>query len=89
MPVYEVGRVAVKILGREAGRRCVVVDIIDKNYVLVDGVKVRRRRVNVGHLASTKDMVKLEKGASTEDVKKAIDKAKLTEKFTQVEKVNL
>ncbi len=42
MAVFEVGRVAVKTLGREAGRYCVVVDIIDKNFVLIDGIKVRR-----------------------------------------------
>ncbi|MHA1242872.1 MAG: KOW motif-containing protein, partial [Promethearchaeota archaeon] len=33
MSVYDIGRVCVKTTGREAGRYCVVVDIIDKNYV--------------------------------------------------------
>ncbi len=89
MPVFEVGRIVVKTLGREAGRYCVIVDVIDKNFVLVDGVKVRRRRSNVAHLAPTAEKVEIKKGASTEDVKKAVDKAKLTEKFSQKMKLDL
>jgi large subunit ribosomal protein L14e len=81
MAVFEVGRVAVKTLGHEAGRYCVVVEVIDKNFVLVDGLFVHRRRSNVAHLAPTKEKVELKKGASTEEVKKAVDKAKFTEKF--------
>ena len=82
MAVFEVGRVAVKTLGREAGRYCVVVDIIDKNFVLIDGIKVRRRRSNVTHLAPTNDKIEIKKGASTDDVKKAIKSADLTDKFS-------
>ena len=63
MSVYEVGRVAVKTQGREAGLYCVVVDIVDRSYVLVDGVKVRRRRWNVKHLVPTPDKIELKKGA--------------------------
>lgn len=48
MPAIEVGRICVKLFGREAGRKCVVVDIIDKNFVLITGPKkltgIKRRR---------------------------------------------
>jgi len=81
MAVFEVGRVAVKTLGHEAGRYCVVVEVIDKNFVLVDGLYVHRRRSNVAHLAPTKDKVEIKKGASTEEIKKAVDKAKMSDKF--------
>ncbi len=37
MPTIEVGRVCVKLNGREAGRKCVIVDVIDKNFVLITG----------------------------------------------------
>ena len=53
MSVYDIGRVCVKTMGREAGYFCVVVDIIDKNYLLVDGLKVKRiqnlRRINAAY----------------------------------------
>ncbi|RLG55185.1 MAG: 50S ribosomal protein L14e, partial [Candidatus Hydrothermarchaeota archaeon] len=53
MPAIEIGRVCVKTAGREAGKRCVIVDIIDKNFVLVDGPEVQRRRCNIKHLEPT------------------------------------
>jgi large subunit ribosomal protein L14e len=68
----------VKILGRDAGNRCVIVDIIDKNFVLVTGPKsltgVRRRRVNMNHLKPLEDMVNIERGASDEQVLEALKK---------------
>ncbi len=39
MVAIEVGRICVKTAGREIGKRCVIVDVIDKNYVLVTGPK--------------------------------------------------
>lgn len=83
MGVYDIGTVCVKLLGREAGYRCVVVEVIDKNFALIDGLKVRRRRCNFNHLAPTKDKIDIKTGASTKNVKKAIDKAKLTDKFEE------
>lgn len=89
MPVFDIGRIAVKTLGREAGEHCVVVDIIDKNFVLIDGVNVRRRRSNVNHLVPTKDKLDIKKGISKEDLKKAIDKAKMTDKLKSKVKIDL
>jgi large subunit ribosomal protein L14e len=78
----EVGRVCVKLSGRETGKKCVVVDVVDKNFVLVTGPKsvtgVRRRRTNVDHLEPTPELVELKKGAPDEDVEKAITKGKKT-----------
>jgi len=78
----EVGRICVKLNGREAGRKCVIVDIIDKNFVLVTGpiklTGVKRRRTNVKHLESTAETVEIKKGAADEDVTKVVEKAKKT-----------
>ena len=35
MTTLDIGRVCVKLTGREAGKRCIIVDRIDKNFVLV------------------------------------------------------
>lgn len=87
MPAIEVGRICVKIRGREAGRRCVVLDIIDRNYALITGPKnitgVRRRRVNINHLKPTEDLIKIRRGAADEEVYKAIVEAGLLEKYIQ------
>ena len=76
MPAIEVGRICVKTRGREAGKLCVIVDVIDKNFVLVTGPKeitgVRRRRANINHLKPTEKKVKIRRGASDEEVIKAL-----------------
>ena len=82
MPTIEVGRVCVKLNGREAGRKCVIVDVIDKNFVLITGPKkvngVRRRRTNVKHVEPTSEIIEIKKGATDEDVVKVADKSKKT-----------
>jgi len=82
MAGIEVGRICVKLLGREAGKKCVIVDVIDKNFALVTGPKtvtgVRRRRTNLDHLKSTQEIVELKKGATDDEVERALTKAKKT-----------
>ncbi len=82
MVSIEVGRVCVKLTGRETGKKCVVVDVIDKNFALVTGPKsvtgVRRRRTNVDHLEPTPELVELKKGATDDEVEKVLTKMKKT-----------
>jgi large subunit ribosomal protein L14e len=89
MSVYDIGRVCIKTMGREAGNYCVIVDIIDKNYLLIDGLKVKRRRVNYNHIEPTTDMIELKKGAKKKEVEEAIKKAKLEKKFKETIKIPL
>ncbi len=76
MPAIDVGRICVKLRGREAGRKCVIVDIVDENYVLITGPKsltgVRRRRANINHIEPLDKKLSLSKGASDEEVMEAI-----------------
>lgn len=76
MPAIEVGRVCVKVAGREAGRKCVIVDVMDKSFVVVTGPKkvtgVKRRRVNINHVAPTEDVIPIKRGASDEEVAQMI-----------------
>ena len=70
--MIEIGRIVVKIAGREALRKAVVVDIIDKNYVLITGPPslngIKRRRVNIGHLEPTKKKLEILRKATDADV---------------------
>ncbi len=84
MSVYDIGRLCVKTMGREAGFHCVIVDIIDKNYLLIDGLKVRRRRVNYRHIEPITETIEIKKGASHEHVETAIKKSKLEKKMNEV-----
>jgi len=93
LPAVEIGRICVKTYGREAGRKCVIVDIIDENFVVVTGPKkltgVRRRRVNVGHIEPVDAKVNIEKGASDEEVEKAIESSGLTSFMREKVKIKL
>jgi large subunit ribosomal protein L14e len=92
LPAVEIGRICVKTYGREAGRKCVIVDIIDENFVVVTGPKkltgIRRRRVNVGHIEPVDAKVNIEKGASDEEVEKAIESSGLTSFMREKVKIN-
>jgi len=76
MSAMEVGRICIKLKGRESGKRCVIVEIIDRNYVLVTGPEditgIRRRRVNMDHLKPLDEKVDLRRNASDEEVKEAL-----------------
>jgi large subunit ribosomal protein L14e len=78
VPAFEVGRVCVKTSGRDAGKRCVIVDLMDKNFALVTGPKtvsgVRRRRVNVNHLKPLEEKITIEKGATDEQIAQLVKK---------------
>lgn len=63
----EIGRLCVKLAGRDAGKECLIVDVIDKNFVLVDG-NTRRKKVNVDHLEILPRKADIKKGASHEEV---------------------
>ncbi len=93
MPVIEVGRICVKTKGREVGSKCVIVDIIDDNFVLVTGPKdisgVKRRRVNIMHLEPTDKKIDIQKGASDEEVKRKLQEAGLLEYMKEKIKVKI
>ncbi|MGB8781155.1 MAG: 50S ribosomal protein L14e [Candidatus Bathyarchaeia archaeon] len=76
MPAIEVGRICVKVSGREAGRKCVIVDVVDKSFVLITGPKkvtgIRRRRANVNHVEPLQDRVEIKRGASDEEISEAL-----------------
>ena len=78
MPALEVGRICVKTFGREVGKRCVIVDVIDKSFVLITGPQaltgVKRRRANVKHLEITEQTVEIPRRATDDQVTKALSK---------------
>ena len=69
-----IGKVCVKLTGREAGKSCVIIDNLDDNFVLIDG-NVKRRKCNIDHLEFTDKILPIKKDASTTDVLDAMNKA--------------
>lgn len=79
MPAIEVGKICVKVVGREAGKKCVIVDVVDKNFALITGPKevtgIKRRRANVEHLQPTTDCVEIKRGATDDEITAALKTA--------------
>lgn len=71
MGIFDVGRVCVKIAGRDARKKCVVVEVIDNNFVLIDG-ETRRRKCNVSHLEPLNLVVEIKSGADNAGVVEAL-----------------
>lgn len=93
MPAIEVGRICVKLTGREAGRKCIIVDIMDKNFVLVTGPKnvtgVKRRRVNANHIEPLQDKIEIKRGSSDKEVMEALKASSKLEEMKQIIKPTL
>ena len=72
LSAMDVGRICVKLKGRESGSRCVIVDVVDRNYVIVTGppevTGVRRRRVNMSHLQPLDEVIEIGRNASDEEI---------------------
>jgi len=71
-----------KTHGRESGKECVIIDIIDRSFVLITGPisasGVKRRRANVSHLKPTETVLDIRRGATDEEVEKALSEIKKT-----------
>ncbi len=96
--VFEIGRLCVKLAGRDSNSKCVVVEKVDDNFVIVDG-STRRRKCNVKHLMPLDQVLDIKEKATHEEVAKAFEALELkiwnkkskakTERPRKVKKVKL
>lgn len=90
LPAIEIGRICVKLAGREAGRKCVIVELTDKSFALVTGPKsvtgVKRRRVNINHVEPLQDKIEVKRGASDEEVAEVLKASGKLEEMAQIVK---
>lgn len=74
--MIELGRLCMKIAGRDAGKKCIIIDILDNNFVLIDG-ETRRRKCNIKHLEPLDKVIKIKKKISHEEIKAEFKKIKI------------
>jgi large subunit ribosomal protein L14e len=76
--------------GRENGRKCVIIDVMDKSFVLITGPKkvtgVKRRRVNINHVEPLQDRIEIARGASDEEVTSFLESSGKLEEMAQTSK---
>jgi large subunit ribosomal protein L14e len=88
--MFNVGRLCVKIAGRDANKKCIIIEDLDNGFVTIDG-ETRRRKCNTKHLYPTKVVYDIKKGASHTDISKLFSKElgvelKETKKKTETKK---
>ncbi len=70
--MIDVGRICMKTAGRETGKFCVVLDVLEDGFVLVTGPKaattVKRRKCSIHHVEPTPEVVKIKKNATDDEV---------------------
>ena len=71
--MFDIGRLCLKIAGRDAGKKCIIIDKINERLVLIDG-QTRRRKCNIFHLEPLSETVEIQKNASHEDVVSTLNK---------------
>ena len=85
MPVMELGRCVVKSQGREAGQKAVIVDILDRNFVLITGPQnvsgIKRKRANIKHLEPLEQKIEIARGAADDEVETVLQQEGLLEDF--------
>lgn len=90
MSSIEIGSLYIKTTGKDKGKRCIIVDLVDKNFVLVTGppqiTGVKRRRVNLKHLSPTEEKIDVKKGATDKEIEQVLTKGKSTPKKAPAEK---
>lgn len=72
MAAIGVGSVCIKNRGRDAGKRCVVVNLIDANYVeVICAGRKKRRRCNIRHLEPLEEKVEVK--GTDEEIRKIVE----------------
>jgi ribosomal protein L14E/L6E/L27E len=79
--MMDAGRICIVRAGSDAGKEVVVNEIIDRNFVMISGEKVKQRKINVKHLEPTS-----KKGAVIVPIRKEEPKAKKAPKKAEEKK---
>lgn len=72
MGLIEVGRVCVLRAGRNAGQKVIVVDVDSKGNATVEGMQVKRKKINARHLFPTAIKEDIKKNAPKEEIIKIL-----------------
>lgn len=91
MPAIEVGRICIKQAGRENGKKCIVIDVMDKSFILVTGPKkitgIKRRRVNINHVTPTQEKIEIKRGATDDEITQILETEGKLQDMTQTVKI--
>ncbi|MDD3263298.1 MAG: hypothetical protein PHT94_00200 [Candidatus Nanoarchaeia archaeon] len=81
--MFEIGRLVLKVAGRDAGKVGVVISPIKEGKVLIDGI-VRKKQVSIKHIIPLKVLLKVKENESSDVILSELEKLgyKVEEKYT-------
>ncbi|XP_042907337.1 large ribosomal subunit protein eL14 [Parasteatoda tepidariorum] len=81
----QIGRVAYISFGKDAGKLCTIVDVVDQNRAVVDGpcTGVDRQAVKFKRLRLTKFRLRFPHSTSSKIVRKAWEKEEISKKWSE------
>ena len=83
--MIEIGRVCLKTAGRDAGKKGAIIDLINDNFVVIDG-DLRRKKCNIRHLEPLPIIIKINRNATHEEVTAELGKQGIIVKYKPAEK---
>jgi len=72
--IIQVGRVCRIVRGKNAGRYCVIVEKIDKNFVKISGEGIKARRININHIEPLPKVLKIKKSDTPKKITELLKK---------------
>ncbi|MBO3770102.1 MAG: 50S ribosomal protein L14e [Thermoproteota archaeon] len=89
--VLRPGRICVITRGRDKGKKCVIVGLVDDSNVLITGPKelngVKRGKKNIIHLYPLNETIRIRANAKDETVLSAIEKSGLKEFMVELVRI--
>jgi len=72
--IIQVGRVCRIVGGKNAGKYCVIVEKIDKNFVKISGEDIKARRININHIEPLPAILKIKKSDTPKKITELLKK---------------
>lgn len=81
--VFEIGRICIKLSGKDVGKLCVVIDLVNDITVFVDGYG-RRKKCNIKHLEQTAYVLNIFKGITHDDLIRVLESENMPPELKQM-----
>ncbi len=81
----DIGRICVKIAGKDAGKYCIIVKNVDNNFVIITGPKkltgIKRKKCNINHLKLLQEKLEIKENCDDIEILNIWEKSGLMTKF--------
>jgi large subunit ribosomal protein L14e len=85
--MLEIGRIVIKLAGRDARGVGVIIEKIDDSFVVIDGA-VRRKKVNIKHIEPLPKKINVNKNTTKKEILDELLKMRLITKEVYEEWIN-